>query len=66
MVFILVGVILFDVAVFPAFPTFGGPLVLFILELTLLIFIAHRMGIKEIVQILDRVLTRVSGKIEKE
>lgn len=61
-VFIVVGVLLLDVTFFTVMPNFGGPIALLILELLILIPLAHRMGMQEIAEILSRVLHRMAGK----
>lgn len=55
-------VLLLDVVFFSVTPTFGGPLALLVLELLILIPLARRMGMEEIVQILSSVLHRMAGK----
>lgn len=55
-------VILLDVVFFSVLPTFGGPLALLVLELLVLIPLARRMGMEEIAQILNSVITRLAGK----
>lgn len=59
-VFLVVGVLLFDIVFFTVMPTFGGPLALLILELLILIPLARRMGMEEIAQVVSRIIGRVS------
>lgn len=58
---IVVLIIVFDIVFFSVMPSFGGPLALVLLEVLVLIPLARRMGIQEIVQILSRVLDRISS-----
>lgn len=63
-VFIVIIVLLLDVVFFTVTPSFGGPLALLALELLILIPLANRMGMEEIAKLLDRVLARVTGKVD--
>lgn len=58
-VFIVVCVLLFNVVFFTVMPSFGGPLALLVLELLVLVPLAKRMGMQEIAQLLDRVLSGI-------
>lgn len=60
--FIVVCVLLLDIAFFSVMPSFGGPLALLILELLILIPLARRMGMQEIAEIFNRALSRMAGK----
>ncbi|MDH4983954.1 hypothetical protein [Hyphomicrobium sp. D-2] len=60
-IFIAIVVILFNVVFFSVMPTFGGPIALLVLELLVLIPLAKRMGMEEVVQILSRALDRVAS-----
>ncbi len=61
-VFIVCLILLLDVVFFTVMPTFGGPLALLILEMLVLLPLAKRMGMEEIVQIMSSVLNRLAGK----
>ena len=61
-IFIVVGIILFDIVFFSVMPSFGGPIALLILQLLVLVALARRMGMGEVATILSRVLDRMSGK----
>jgi hypothetical protein len=61
-VFIVAGVLLFDVVFFSLMPTFGGPIALLLLQLLILIPLARRMGMEEIARILSRVLDRMADR----
>lgn len=61
-IFIVVCVLLLDIVFFSVMPSFGGPIALLILQLLILIPLARRMGMQEIVTMLDRVLSRIVGK----
>lgn len=63
---IVILVLIFDIAFFTVMPSFGGPLAVLILELLILIPLAKRMGMEEIVEILDRVLGRIAGRAASE
>lgn len=54
--------ILLNIVFFSVLPTFGGPLAILLLELLILIPLAGRMGMAEIVQIINSVLNRLAGK----
>lgn len=54
--------ILLNVVFFSVLPTFGGPLAILLLELLILIPLARRMGMDEIVQIINSVVDRLAGK----
>lgn len=54
--------ILLDVVFFSVLPTFGGPLAIILLELLILIPLARRMGMDEIVHIINSVMNRLAGK----
>ena len=54
--------ILLNVVFFSVLPTFGGPIAILLLELLILIPLARRMGMAEIVQIINSVLNRLAGK----
>lgn len=60
--FILTCVILLNIVFFTLMPTFGGPLALLVLELLILIPLARRMGMEEIAEIANGVITRLAGK----
>lgn len=55
-------VVLLDVVFFSVMDNFGGPIALLVLELIALCAIAKRMGIETIVELISRVLDRISGK----
>lgn len=61
-IFIVIAILLLDVVFFSVMPTFGGPLALLVLELLILVPLARRMGMEEIAQMLDRLVSRVAGK----
>lgn len=61
-VFITVAILLLNVVFFSVMPTFGGPLALVILELIILVPLARKLGMEEIVQIISRTLDRISAK----
>lgn len=61
-VFVLVAVALLDVVFFTVMPTFGGPLALLVLQLLVLIPLARRMGMQEVAEIINGVITRLAGK----
>lgn len=61
-VFIVICVMLLDVAFFSVMPSFAGPLALVILQLIVLIPLARRMGMDEISQMLSSVLNRAIDK----
>ena len=63
-VVIIFVIILLDIVFFIQMPSFGGPLAILILELLILIPLARRMGMEEIVRILDKVLSRVVNAIK--
>ena len=60
--FIVICIILFDVICFTVMPNFGGPVAILILELLILIPLARRMGMEEIAEIINSVITRLAGK----
>ncbi len=60
--FVVVAVMLLDIAVFSVMPSFGGPIALLILQLLILIPLAKRMGMEEVAKILSRVLDRMHSK----
>ena len=61
-VWIVVSVMLLDIAFFSVMPSFGGPIALLVLQLLVLIPLAKRLGMEEVAQILSRVLDRMAGK----
>lgn len=61
-IFIVIIVLLLDVVFFSVIPNLAGPIALLILELLILIPLAKKMGMQEMVEILDRVLHRMAGK----
>lgn len=61
-IFVVVTTILLDVVFFSVLDNLGGPLALIILQLLILIPLARRLGMEEIVQILDRLLNRIADK----
>lgn len=58
-VFIVIGVLLLDVVFFTVMPSFGGPIALLVLQLLILVPLARRMGMQEIAELMDRVVSRV-------
>ena len=54
--FTLIIVLLLDLYFFMQMETYTGPLVIFLLELILLIYLARKWGIDPIIKILDKVL----------
>ena len=56
---LLVLVIILNAFLFTLMPSWGGPIVILILELLLLIPIARRMGIDEVAKLLDKVFLGV-------
>lgn len=62
-VFIFLSVIFFDITIFEVMPNFGGPIAIVVLELVLFIPLARRMGMEDLVEIIDHVLGRVAKKI---
>ena len=60
--FIVVSVILLNVVFFTVIPTLTGPLGLVVLELLVLVPLARRMGMDEVVRIINSVITRMAGK----
>jgi hypothetical protein len=61
-VFVVVSVILLNVVFFSVIPTLTGPLGLVVLELLILVPLARRMGLDEVVRIINAVITRMAGK----
>ncbi|MCY4306167.1 MAG: hypothetical protein OXC62_15535 [Aestuariivita sp.] len=59
---IVICIIFFDVVCFTVMPNFGGPFAILVLELLILIPLARRMGMEEIAEILNSVITRLAGK----
>ena len=49
-------VILFDVVVFPIMSTFTGPLIIATFQILILLSIARRMGMQEIVKMMENIL----------
>lgn len=61
-IFIVLVVILFDIVFFTVMSNISGPIAILILQLLILIPLARRMGMQEIAQSLDNVLSRIAGK----
>ena len=59
---ILVILVLFNIVFFTLMPSSGGPIALLILQLLILIPMAQRMGVQQIAQIIDRVLSRLASQ----
>ncbi|MGR3823841.1 MAG: hypothetical protein ACU0A5_14830 [Salipiger marinus] len=64
--FIIICILLFNIVFFTVMPTSGGPLALLILELLILVPLAQKMGMENVVQIISRVLDRVSSQSSGE
>jgi len=56
---IIVLIIFLDVGFFSFMPSFGGPLVIGVLQIFVLIILAKRMGMKEMAKILSHFISRV-------
>lgn len=63
-IFIFVSVILLDIVFFSVMPNSAGPIVLFVLELLILIPLARKLGVEQIVELMDRVLSRMIGGLK--
>ncbi len=59
---ILVFVIFIDIFTFPSMQTFGGPLVIGILEAVALLLVAKKLGLKEFSSFLNRLIATVSPR----
>ena len=60
LVWILISLILLNVAFFSSMQSILGPLVIGVLELVVLVIIAQRMGKEEVVQLVDRLIGTVA------
>lgn len=65
-IFVVAATILLNVVFFSVLDGIGGPVALLILELLILVPLARRMGVGEIAQLLDRILNRMAGSINKD
>ena len=61
--FVVVVILLLNVVFFSVLDGWGGPIALVVVELLILVPLAHRMGIEEITELLDRVLGRVASSM---
>lgn len=59
-------IILFNVVAFTVIESWSGPLVLLVFEFLILSVLAKKMGIEEIVQILDRFFEAVVNNVKRE
>lgn len=64
-IFIVVSIILLDVIFFTFMPNFGGPLAILVLQILILIPIARRLGMEEIIEILNGVITRIGNEVKR-
>lgn len=62
---IILYVILFDALIFSSMQSFGGPLIIGILEGVGLLLVARAMGLKDISLILHRLITTISPNSDK-
>ncbi len=65
LVWILISLILLNVALFSSMQSILGPLVIGVLELVVLVIIAQRMGKEEVVQLVDRLIGTVAKVTSK-
>lgn len=59
-------IILLNVVFFTVIPTFTGPIALLVLELIILVPLAKKMGMEQIVKLLNRVLDRITVNINNK
>ena len=59
-VWIVLLVILFDALIFPSMQSFGGPLIIGILEGIALLLVARAMGLKDVSLMLNKLIDTVS------
>lgn len=62
---IVVIIVLVDLDLFERMQTWAGPIVVLVLEAALLVVIARRLGVQEIIRVIDRIIDGWVSQINK-
>ena len=65
LLWILVTVILLDVTFFTLMESISGPIVIGLLQLIALVIVARRLGLEEVVQIIDKLVSVVANALRR-